>query len=172
MTLTIRQETPSDYAAIRQVVETAFLHAEHTDHDEQDLVERLRLTEAYIPELALVAALDGRIVGHILFTKIRVGERVALCLAPVSVVPDCQGKGVGAALIREGHRIAAHMGYTHSVLVGHETYYPRFGYVPAGSMGLKCPFPVPDACFMVHFLNGIPQRLEGTVVFSPAFSIA
>lgn len=172
MPLVIRQEIPTDYPAIRQVVESAFMHAEHTDHDEQNLVERLRLTDNYIPELALVAELDGRLVGHILFTRVQVGEKSLLCLAPVAVLPDCQGKGVGGALIRTGHRLAAELGYTHCVLVGHETYYPRFGYVPAGPLGLRCPFPVPDANFMVHVLSGPPQRLEGVVVFSPAFGLA
>lgn len=171
MALTVRQERPADYSTIRQLVEVAFLHAEHTDHDEQNLVERLRLTSDYIPELALVAELDGRIVGYILFSKVRVGETTALCLAPVAVLPDCQSKGVGSALIRAGHNIAAELGYTHCILVGHETYYPRFGYVPAQSIGLQCTFPVPEANFMVYGLNGIPQRLEGIVRFSPAFGL-
>lgn len=71
--LTIRQEKPEDYRQVEQVVEQAFAHAEHTDHDEHNLVARLRGSEAFIPELSLVAEQDGRIVGHILFTKLRVG---------------------------------------------------------------------------------------------------
>lgn len=169
MTLTIRQEQAADYPAVHELVEDAFRHAEHTDHDEQNLVNRLRETADFIPELALVAELDGRLAGHIMFSTVRVGEATALCLAPVSVSPDCQGKGVGSALIREGHRRAAALGHTVVILVGHEQYYPRFDYVPAGPFGLQCPFPVPAANFMVCFLDDTPRRLDGVVAFSRAF---
>lgn len=80
--LTIRQEKPEDYRQVEQVVEQAFARAEHTDHDEHNLVARLRGSEAFIPELSLVAEQDGRIVGHILFTKLKVGQTTQLALAP------------------------------------------------------------------------------------------
>ena len=100
--LTIRQEKPEDYRQVEQVVEQAFAHAEHTDHDEHNLVARLRGSEAFIPELSLVAEQDGRIVGHILFTKLKVGQTTQLALAPLAVHPDFQRQGIGGALIEEG----------------------------------------------------------------------
>ena len=98
----IRQERSDDYNAVFQVVTEAFSHAEHSDGNEQELVTLLRATPSYIPELSLVAVEDGKIVGHILFTKITIREYVELALAPLSVLPAYQRRGIGLALIREG----------------------------------------------------------------------
>ena len=85
--ITIRQETPADHAEIYSLIQTAFASAEHRDGNEQDLVNALRKSEAFIPELSLVAQLDGRIAGHILFTKARIVNTTQLALAPLSVLP-------------------------------------------------------------------------------------
>ncbi len=84
-------------------MKTAFETAEKSDGNEAELVEVLRKSNSYITELSLVAVENGRIVGHILFTKAYVGEHVVLALAPLSVLPKYQRKGIGFALIREGH---------------------------------------------------------------------
>ena len=97
----IRRETPEDYEAVYTVVQRAFASAEHADGTEQDLVTALRNGAGYIPELALVAEEDGEIVGHILFTKALVGGQTVLALAPLSVLPAHQRKGVGSALVRK-----------------------------------------------------------------------
>lgn len=165
----IRPETEKDYDAVYQLVESAFQTAEHTDHDEQNLVVRLRKSRAFVPALSLVAEADGRIVGHILFTEIKVGGTTQLALAPLSVVPDMQGKGVGGSLIREGHRIAKNLGYGFSVVLGHEEYYPRFGYRKASGFGIRAPFEVPDECFMALNLQGGEDRLNGVVEYAPEF---
>lgn len=167
--ITIREEQPNDYPFVYQAVKSAFENAEHTDNDEQNLVERLRKSNAYIPELSLVAELDGKIVGHIMFTKITVGNIAALALAPLSIVPEMQNKGIGGELIQAGHKIAQDMGYGFSIVVGHETYYPRFGYLPASSLGIKSPFEVPEKNFMAINLQGSQNRLEGTVEYPKEF---
>ena len=121
--ITIRQETPADHAEIYSLIQTAFASAEHRDGNEQDLVDALRKSEAFIPELSLVAQLNGRIAGHILFTKARIGNTTPLALAPLSVLPLFQRQGIGTALIQEGHRIAKELGYAYSIVLGSETYW-------------------------------------------------
>lgn len=168
----IRRETPEDYEAVYAVVQRAFASAEHADGTEQDLVTALRKGADYIPELALVAEEDGEIVGHILFTKALVGGQTVLALAPLSVLPAHQRKGVGSALVREGHRIAGQLGYGYSVVLGSEAYYPRFGYVPAHTLGILPPFEVPSANFMACRIGKATPAPRGTLQYAKEFGIA
>lgn len=138
----IRKERPEDYNSIYNVVKEAFESAEHADGNEQDLVTALRKSPNYIPELSLVAEDNGKIIGHIMFTKAKVGDNDVLALAPLSVLPEFQRKGVGTALINEGHKIAKELRYGYSVVLGSEIYYPRTGYVPADTFGILPPFDV------------------------------
>ncbi len=170
----IRQETLSDYLQVVNVIEAAFAQMEDSDHSEHELVSRLRRSTSFIPELSLVAELDDHIVGHILFTKVKVigGHKThqALALAPVSVHPEYQNRGIGSALILEGHRIARTLGHSSIVLLGHEDYYPRFGYRQAADYGIEFPFPVPEENCMVLDLqgNGI-QGIKGVVEYPAVF---
>ena len=145
--MNIRTERPDDYEAVYSLVEQAFASAEHSDGTEQDLVAALRKGEAFVPELSLVAEIDGKIVGHILFTEAKVGGDTVLVLAPLSVLPAYQRRGVGTALIQEGHQIARRLGYAYSLVLGSETYYPRCGYLPAESFGIEIPEGMPPANF-------------------------
>ena len=86
------------------MIKAAFDSAEHADGNEQDLVDALRKGDSYIPELSLVAEIDGKIVWHIMFTKLRIGNSTQLALAPLSVLPEYQKQGVGTALIHEGRQ--------------------------------------------------------------------
>lgn len=155
----IRRETPQDYDAVYEVTKNAFANAEHSDGDEQNLVVRLRKSTAFIPELSLVAEKDGKIVGHIMFTKLKAGNTIQLALAPLSVAPDFQKQGIGAMLIDEGHKIARQLGYEYSILVGHPSYYPRFGYVNAADFGFNCSLELPENVFMACDLQG-----KGTII--------
>ena len=109
------------------------------------------------------------IVGHILFTKLKVGQTTQLALAPLAVHPDFQRQGIGGALIEEGHRIAAQLGYDYSILLGHPTYYPRFGYQPASRFGIQSPFDVPDENYMAFDLSGRHPQMSGQVEYPPQF---
>lgn len=169
--MNIRQERPADYAAVYQVVKEAFASAEQADGDEQDLVVRLRQSNAFIPELSLVAVEDGKIVGHILFTRAVVGGAAVLALAPLSVLPSYQNQGIGQALMREGHRVAQTLGYPYSVVLGHKAYYPKAGYVPASRYGIQAPFEVEDDCFMAVRLNETAGKLNGIMAYDAAFGI-
>ena len=165
----IRQEMPADHAAVFSLTKAAFAGTQHADGDEQDLVERLRECGAFIPELSLVAVTGGETIGHIMFTKITIGGADAICLAIVSVLPEHQKLGIGAALIRCGHEIAAEIGYGICLVVGHEDYYPRFGYEIASKYGITQPFPAPDECVMVKFLTDAAKSITGTAVLPPEF---
>ena len=167
----IRQENKNDYEEIYNVVKTAFETAEHSDGNEQDLVVALRNSDSFIPELSLVAIKDNKIVGHILFTKIKIGNHEELALAPLAVLPEYQKQGIGSKLIQQGHKIAKELGYHYSIVLGSETYYPKFGYVPAIQYGIKAPFEVSNENFMAIKLNDIDIEIKGTVQYAKEFGI-
>jgi predicted N-acetyltransferase YhbS len=172
----IRQEQPNDFASVYALTELAFRDMPFADHDEQNLVGRLRNSAAFIPELSLVAILDGEVVGHIMLTRNRIvsGDNVyeSLTLGPVSVLPSLQRRGIGGLLIRAVHDKAREMGFTSVLLVGHEHYYPRFGYVPASGFGILSPIEVPDSVFMaVELVEGGLEGVSGTVEYPGEFFI-
>lgn len=167
----IRKEESKDYEIISAVVKRVFDCAEHADGNEHELVNVLRKGNAFIPELSLVAEIDGRIVGHIMFTKAEVGSNVVLALAPLSVLPEYQRKGIGTALIKEGHRIAKELGYDYSIVLGSEKYYPRAGYLPADEFGIKPSFDVPRENFMVCRINDTAPDMQGTMKYAKEFGI-
>ncbi|MCC7206750.1 MAG: N-acetyltransferase [Anaerolineae bacterium] len=124
----IRPETPADYAAIADVNARAFANSAA----EPVIVALQRARPGFDPELSLVAERDGQIVGHVLFFPERMnllGESLPVVnLAPIAIHPAYQKQGIGGALIEAGHAAARAKGYVLSVLLGHPTYYPRFGY--------------------------------------------
>ncbi len=174
MEILIRQEVGSDFDRVYEVVKAAFLNAAHTNHDEQNLVARLRNSAAFIPALSLVAEVDGKIVGHIMFTKIAIKAEKkthsALVLAPVAVLPQMQGKGIGKKLILAGHEIARSLGFTAVILVGHPVYYPRFGYSKASAFDLSLPIAVPNEAFMAcQLTENALAEVNGVVEFPKEF---
>ena len=167
--LNIRHETPADVAAVREVNRLAFERP-----NEASLVDAIRASDAFLPDLSLVADDGGRVVGHVLFTRIGIrtdGELVpALALAPIAVHPERQREGIGTQLIRRGLDEAQRQGERIVIVVGHPDYYPRFGFVPARARGLEIPFPVPDGVFLVRELvPGALDGLRGTVEYPAPF---
>lgn len=167
----IRQESPKDYDAVYRVVQDAFASAVYTDGNEHNLVTALRNSKSFIPALSLVAVEDERIVGHILFTEAFVNETAVLALAPLSVLPDYQHRGIGLSLIKEGHRIAKKLGYDCIVVLGHAAYYPKAGYVSARQYGIKAPFEVENDSFMAICLNESSVMPAGVVRYDEAFGV-
>ncbi|WP_251441531.1 GNAT family N-acetyltransferase [Veillonella intestinalis] len=167
----IRQEKPSDYETVYQLIIEAFKEAEHSDGNEQNLVVALRQSQSFEPKLSLVAEINNIIVGHILFTKVEVGKKVALALAPLSILPDYQKRGIGLALIKEGHTIAKQLGYTYIIVLGHPQYYPKAGYQLAKNYNLKAPFEILDEYFMAIKLDSQAEPIEGIVTYDPVFNI-
>lgn len=167
----IRKEEPEDYEIIYSVVKDAFGSAEHSDGKEQDLVNALRKGAAFIPDLSFVAEIDGKIVGHIMFTKAKVGENTVLVLAPLSVLPEYQGRGIGMSLIKEGHRIANELGYEYSIVLGSQTYYSKTGYLPAKKFGISPSFDVPDENFMAYKIKEDASAVHGIIKYAEEFGI-
>ena len=168
--MVIRKETQSDYAQVYTLVKAAFAQADHADGNEQDLVVLLRKSPAFLPQLSLVAEEAGKIVGHILFTQVQIGESTQVALAPLAVLPEYQRQGIGTALIEEGHHIAASLGYGYSIVLGSSAYYPRMDYVPADTLGISCPFSgVPRENFMACRLQTEVPPIHGVVQYAQAF---
>jgi putative acetyltransferase len=166
MKVSVRLEEPRDAADVRETNEQAFGASL-----EARLVDALRGSAGSI---SLVATVDDRVVGHILFTAVSIepsaSARVA-GLAPLSVRPEYQRVGVGGQLVRAGLEECRRGGYAAVVLVGHPEYYPRFGFVRADTMGLECEFPVPREAFMVIELEaGSLAGLAGVVRYRPEFA--
>ncbi len=167
--MSIRRETPSDYQQIKELIIAAFEGDAHSDGSEHLLVDRLRKSKPYKNELALVYEEASKIIGHILITEIVIVNQAkkfsGLSLAPISVSPHRQNSGIGTALIKEAHLIASKLNYPFIALIGHETYYPRFGYVPAETYNIKFPFDVPSANCMIkqlkeNAIDGISGMIE------------
>ena len=143
--MSLRRETPADIAAIREVETAAFGRT-----GEARLVDGLRAAGALV--FSGVAEVGGKIVGHIAFSPVRIeGERgsfVAIALAPMAVHPQWQRKGIGSALIRWSLDECRRNGHELVIVVGHPNYYPRFGFVPAMPLGIRCRLkrPVKRSC--------------------------
>lgn len=167
----IRQERLEDNRQVRELVRDAFALAEHSDGDEHNLIERIRLSPEYIPELSLVAVSGDTILGHIMFSKVSVGQSEALALAPLSVRTDWQRKGIGKLLVTTGHLLARKMGYPCSVVLGNPDYYSKLGYGKASNYGITAPFDVPDEYYMVCDLDENRDIPKGSVKYSDAFGL-
>jgi len=168
--VTVTPERPEHHGAVYQVHQEAFGRP-----DEARLVESLRRSPAFIPELSLVALDGSQVVGHILFSRIVVRSSTeshrALALAPMAVLPPFQRRGIGTRLVRKGLEDARALGHRVVIVVGHPRYYPRFGFVPAEPLGIRAPFAVSSGAFMVRGLE--PDALlglEGEVEYPPEFA--
>lgn len=174
MELKLRQETKTDYAAVFKIIEEAFQNEEYSDNTEQFLVERLRKSKAFIPQLSLVAEVNGEVVGYILLTKIQIKNDhesfESLALAPVSVKPSHQKMGIGGELINKSHNIAKELGYKSIILLGHAEYYPKFGYQLCSRYGIKIPFAAPEEnCQVIPLADNGLNGVSGTVEYAKEF---
>ncbi|CAO3637866.1 unnamed protein product [Cunninghamella blakesleeana] len=184
MNIIIRQEEEKDINNVYKVNEKAFEQKE-----EADLVNKLRASPHFIKELSLVAEInnknvdgdngdnDNSIIGYILFTKIvSIGDRrddaiQSIALAPLSVLPTYQKQGIGKKLIQEGLRRAKALGYKSVIVLGHEHYYSKYGFLPASQWHIQCPFPLTntDVFRCIELIDGALNDVSGVVEYSKEF---
>lgn len=163
----LRPEAPADEAAIRCVTEAAFRDHPHSRQTEAAIVDALRRAGAMA--LSLVAHRAGQVVGHAAFAPVSItgGADGWFSLGPLSVAPQAQGAGVGAALVWHGLRTLRQLGAAGCVVLGEPAYYGRFGFRSTPALRLEG---APPGCFLVRpFERLIPM---GTVRYQAAFDLA
>ena len=169
MLITIRQEHPADFQSVYQIHKLAF-----GQESEAKLVDALRHSDAFIPELSLVAELDNQLLGHILFTKIKIvnkeKETESLALSPMAVRADFQKQGIGGQLIREGLKRAAQFGFESVIVLGHAGYYTKFGFEATTKWNIRAPFDVPSEVFMgIELIPHALKNVSGVVQYPKEF---
>ncbi len=169
--ITIRPEQPADIAAVHAINEAAF-----GEPTEATIVDLLR--DACSEAVSLVAVEHDRILGHILFSPVSVsgGDKAihGMGLAPMAVRPERQRQGIGSILVQAGIDTMRERHCPFIIVVGHPTYYPRFGFVPASRHGLACQWDnVPDEAFMALVLDeSAMASVSGTVRYRDEFDQA
>src|SRR4029079_16037955 len=157
---------------IAKVVRAAFV--EHPD-EVASLVERIRASEQFIPELALVAEDSSGVIAHVMrsWCGVEGGSRKRILnLTPMSVRPDRQRVGVGTRLIQTALGRAEAAGEPAVMVEGIPGYYPRFGFERASALGLVSPHPkIPDEALMVKRLPGYSPDLAGRIVYPASFAV-
>jgi putative acetyltransferase len=167
----VRPETSEDFDAITALLTEAF-----GQPAEARLVQGLRAEGVHVPDLTLVAEVDGTVVGHILFSGVVVEDlelgtsTPGLALAPMAVLPAHQRRGIGSTLVRAALERADHRPEAVVVVVGHPRYYPRFGFVAASSLSISVPWPdIPADAVMVRPLPAYSESCRGLVRYPRAF---
>lgn len=165
--ISIRDETAGDLEAIYSVNEQAF-----ETNAEAELVDLLRMRGKAV--ISLVAEVDGEIVGHILFSPVSIEPPAtnwkALGLAPVGVVPSYQRQGIGKALVKMGLERCKQLGIVLVVVLGHPSYYPKFGFSKASEYGLANEYQADDAFMVIELKPGILKDYTGLVKYAPEFN--
>jgi putative acetyltransferase len=168
---TIRPETASDHAAVHDLVATAFGR-----QSVARLVELIRQSPEYEPDLSFVAAAgDGRIVGHVMFSRAPLrrrhrGDVDILLLSPLSVHPDEQRRSIGSGLVRHGLDVVGRRGEPLVILEGNPRFYRRFGFERAADYGIERPSErIPVDAFLVCLLAAYDPGLVGRIEYPKAF---
>lgn len=172
LAVTVRPERHADRDAIRALHDLVF-----EEPDEGLIVEGIRGSADALEGGSLVA-LDGggSLIGHLLASRgVILGsdgiERPVWMLGPFAVRADVQGRGVGARLMREQINRARKRGVPLICLLGHASYYPRFGFVPARALGIEPPQPWPDEAWQALKLPAYNAEIRGRARYAPAFKV-
>ena len=164
----VRPETPADFAAIEVVHLSAFEGAQ-----EAGVVQALRSTPDFVPELSLVAESHNRIVGHALLSKARLqrnGQTFSvLALGPMAVVPSHSHRGIGSRLVDAAVETARRLGFSGIVAAGQQGFYRRCGFVPGDQWGLHANLDVSDRALAAFELKDGALARGGDVIYPPAF---
>jgi len=178
MDIKIRLETPADYHEVEEITREAFWQFWEDDRticDEHLLAHKLRKADAFVPELDYVAEIDGKIVGHIIYTKSWIdaedGKRYdTLTFGPLTVLPEYQGKGIGRALMQYSFAKGKELGYRAVIIYGIPDYYPRVGFKRAADLGLTLVDGSTFDAFLVYPLyEGALDGIRGKHDFDPVY---
>ena len=165
MNALVRLEQSNDAAAIDYVLRSVF----PTDQEAR-LVERLRKHQRL--RLALVAEIDGVIAGHIAFSAVKIAgsmtNATGVGLAPLAIVPELQGRGLGVQLVREGLCACERLGFGFVVVLGAPEYYRRFGFKNANLFNLENEYGAGEAFMALELKSG--SITPGLVRYAPEFS--
>lgn len=172
----IRKAVDADIPAIPTLAMSSFGTTEGPEIVQ--LIGDLLVDVTAQPLLSLVATVDGRVVGHVLFSKVRLkpaGQEVsAALLAPLAVHPDCQSQGIGGQLVAAGLEQLSGAGVDLVFVLGHPRYYPRFGFLEAGVKGFDAPYPIAEknaAAWMVRERHpGVIGRTRRQVICADALT--
>ncbi|PYK52771.1 MAG: GNAT family N-acetyltransferase [Verrucomicrobia bacterium] len=137
---------------------------------ESNIVDALRANGAAL--LSLVATLDDRVVGHIMYSPLTIGGNVTgAALGPMAVLPEHQRQGIGSKLVKVGNQKLKDAGYPFIIVVGHADYYPRFGFKRANEHGITCEWDLPDDVFMLLVLDQAKmESVSGLATYRHEFS--
>jgi putative acetyltransferase len=162
----IRPEAPGDYAVIYDLVKRAFAPMPFSEGDEQDLVNALRAAGDLTLSLVAISP-EGTVIGHIGFSPVTIDHRACqwFQMAPVSVTPELQHRGIGSALIHAGIEQLRADGAGGVAVVGHPVYYERFGFAVLGGLASESEHDTPY--FRAQVLKG--DTPQGTLRYAPAF---
>ncbi len=164
--ISIRTAEASDRDAILACVRAAFATRGRDGEEEVDIVRETWSRGAAVPGLDLVAISGKEVVGHALGGWGRLGPREAIGLAPLAVRPDFQGQGVGSKLVREFLARANAAGWPMVLLLGNPAYYSRFGFDPAGHLGMTyASFDPADPHFQVARLDAYDPSWQGKFTY-------
>jgi len=167
--IVVRPETQDDVKAI-EVVNLAAFEGE----SEAQLVEALRQSPGYVPELARVAEFNGRIVGHIMLTRVKLvrdgNEQEILALGPMSVVPSQSHRGIGTQLVGAAIQAAGTLGFSAIVEAGQPNFYEHQGFAPIANWGLSCSLPVSGEVITAIELQDGALNGGGHIVYPEAFN--
>ena len=164
MDFLLQTEEYGDSLAVGEVLVKAF-----NRFDEYNLVKALRAAPSFHSELAVVGLVDGKICGYALCTEIKVGDTAGLSLAPLAVLPEVQGAGLGEALVREIVRRANFTDYPFILVLGKPPLYRKCGFVEAMPLGIRPPFEVPTEFY--HIYNLKQHQVVGDVVYPDVFGL-
>jgi len=175
--LLIRLETPADYHAAEEVSREAFWafwNPAKKICSEPLLVHRLRSTQSYVPEMDFVAELDGRIVGHIIYSKAAVTDDAGqkyevLTFGPLAVLPEYQSRGIGQALLRHSMAEAKRLGYRAILFFGFPDYYPRVGFRRSSEFGITADGHNSDSFIAYPLYDGALDGVQGQFSIDPAY---
>ena len=179
MDLKFRLETPDDYYTVEELTRETFWTFWEEDReicDEHLLVHKLRDVKAFVPELDFVAEVDGKIVGHIIFTRSWIEsddgkKHEMLTFGPLSVLPEYQSRGIGRKLMMHSFEKAKEMGFKAVFIFGHPDYYPRVGFKRASEFGLTdFGGNSYDALMIYPLFDGAIDAITGRCCIDPVYS--